>query len=187
MIFFILQKVLFLTLKVIILRNLGGPNSLNGCTQQQQYYKISKNSFRHLYTICSPFFSHVSHVPAVTCSMSGFMRHMSLVTNNNDHIHKPSPPNFPIINNRLIHRGVAQKRKKKSLKLIKLKKISKIVSFQAKISNMSFWCFAMAHTNRLTHTHIHTHIHTCVLKKSLTKNQKKKMFLANVFSCNRSS
>ena len=62
------------------------------------------------------FFSHVCHVPAVTCSMSGFMRHMSLITINNDHIHKPSPPNFPIIYNRLIHRGVAQKKEKKGLK-----------------------------------------------------------------------
>ena len=34
------------------------------------------------------------------------------------------------------------------------------MSLQAKISDMSFGCFTMAHTNRLTHPNTHTHTHT---------------------------
>ena len=78
-----------------------------------------------VYKIFSPFFGvscHVCHVPSVTCSMSGFMRHMSLVTNNNDHSHRPSPPNFPIIHNRLIQRGVAQKKEEDKLKKLIINK-----------------------------------------------------------------
>ena len=98
------------------------------------------------------------HVPSVTCSMSGFMRHMSLVTNNNDHIHKPSPPNFPIIHNRLIHRGVAQKKEENKLKKLKIneteKKIVRLCDCTPKLAicplGVSQW-----HIQTDTHTHGH--------------------------------
>ena len=47
----------------------------------------SNNTIKYLKTLLGTFtqfvalfWSHVCHVPYVTCSMSGFMRHMSLVT-----------------------------------------------------------------------------------------------------------
>ena len=90
--------------------------------------------------------------------MSGFMRHMSLVTNNNDHIHKSFPPNFPIIHNRLIHRGVAEKGEKKlfkSLKSVKLKKKVKLCHCKPKLVIFPLGVLHIQ-TDRQTHTHTHT-------------------------------
>ena len=83
-------------------------------------YNIKKKSgIREALTLSTDAHSSnntIKYLPSVTCSMSRFMRHMSLVTNNNDHSLTPSPPNFPIIHNRLIYRGVAQKKGKLNLK-----------------------------------------------------------------------
>ena len=120
MIFFFLQKVLFshpdsYNIKKSDIRE--APTLSTGAHSSNNTIKYLKTLLGTFTQFVALFWSHVCHVLSVTCSMSGFMRHTSLVTNNNDHIHKPSPPNFPIIHNRLIHRGVAQKKEKKVLKL----------------------------------------------------------------------
>ena len=86
----------------------------------------------HFNETCTPFYGvscNLCHVSSVICSMSRFMRHLSLVPKNNDHSNITSPSSFHIIRNRLIHRGMALK-KGKNLKtqiIINTEKIGKIV------------------------------------------------------------
>ena len=118
MIFFFLQKVLFshpdsYNIKKSDIRE--APTLSTGAHS-------SNNTIKYLKTLLGTFTQFValfleSCVSCVVCYLFHVRFHASYVTcHNNDHIHKPSPPNFPIIHNRLIHRGVAQKKEKNHLK-----------------------------------------------------------------------
>ena len=150
MIFFSLQKVLFshpysYNIKKSDIRE--APTLSTGAHSSNNTINILKLFQAPLHNLQPFFWSHVCHVLSVPvpCQVSCVICHLSLTimtTSTNLPL-----LTFPLSTIGLSTEGQLKKRKNKqftSLKSIKLKKISKIVSLQAKISDMSFGCFAMA-------------------------------------------